>query len=371
MNQANEKAIPVLFVLPTLGTGGSERVVYNLCLHAAPQFVPVVAAFRDGALRREMVDAGIACHVLDRRNGLDTGLVLKLLKLIRHYRIKVVNSHHFVSLFYAFWAARFLRLPVLHTEHSQWEMEVMSPFWDRCFRFFLRRIQMVTGVSAAAFAHLRKVYGVEERKCALIVNGIDLERFRNGNRATIRAQLGLGTDDVVIGTVGNLRQEKNQGLLIQALALLQEWGLSFKGVLVGDGPCRSELEELAASLGIRDQVLFLGTRADVPALYAAFDFYCLCSRHEGMPLTLLEAMAASVPVIGTNVLGIAEVIDHGQNGLLVPDNDVAHLAAAIAVLHTDSELCGKLRTAGFNHVRDNYLLETSVNHYKRLFRQLT
>lgn len=371
MKQTTEKAIPVLFVLPTLGTGGSERVVFNLCLHAAPQIFPVVAAFRDGALRQEMIDAGIACHVLDRRGGLDTSLVLKLSKLIRHYRIRVVNSHHFVSLFYSFWAAGFLRVPVLHTEHSKWEMEALSPFWDRCFRFFLRHIQMVNGVSAAAFGYLQKVYRVEERKSALIPNGIDMDRFRNSGGALVRARLGLKTDELVIGTVGNLRQEKNQGLLLRAVALLQERGLPYKAVLVGDGPCRAELEELAASLGIEDQVLFLGTRTDVPSLYAAFDIYCLCSRYEGMPLTLLEAMAASLPVIGTNVLGIAEVIEHGFNGLLVPDNDAAHLAAAIAVLRTDRNLVESLQKEGPGYVRDNYLLETSVNSYKRLFRQLT
>ncbi len=107
--------IPVLFVLPTLGTGGSERVVFNLCLKAQPQYFPVVAAFRDGALHEEMTKAGISCHVLNRRGGIDVSLIFKLLKLMRKYRVRLVNSHHFVSLFYAFWAARCLGLPVIHT----------------------------------------------------------------------------------------------------------------------------------------------------------------------------------------------------------------------------------------------------------------
>lgn len=365
------QGIPVLFVLPTLGTGGSERVVFNLCLNAAPQYVPIVAAFRDGALHKEMAAAGITCHVLNRRGGFDWSLILKLLHLMVKYRIRLVNSHHFVSLFYSFWAARFLRVPLVHTEHSKWEMEALSPRWKRCFRFLLRNIQKVNAVSAAAFDHLQKVYAIGDGKAALTPNGIDVDLFKAGaNASSMRASLGLKPDDVVIGTVGNLRVEKNQALLIRAIALLKEWALPYKAVIVGDGPCRKELEELSSSLGVTNEVIFLGTRTDAPALYPVFDIYCLSSRFEGMPLTLLEAMSALVPVIGTNVLGIAEVICHNHNGLLVPDNEVAHLAAAIAVMQTDPEMKRRTTENGYRYVRDNYLLQTSVNRYKDLFRQL-
>jgi glycosyltransferase involved in cell wall biosynthesis len=368
--KVSSEAIPVLFVLPSLGTGGSERVVYNLCLNAAPHFIPVVAAFRDGALRQEMQNSGIACHVLDRRGGIDISLIFKLRKIIANNGVRLVNSHHFVSLFYAFWAARTMRLPVMHTEHSKWEMEALSPFWNRCYRFFLKNIQMVNAVSAAAFQHLQKEYGLGESKAAYIPNGIDMKLFRPQGGAGLRASMGIKETDLVIGTVGNLRPEKNQALLIRAAGLLKEWGFSSRIVVVGDGPCRAELEELAVSQGVKEEVKFLGTRTDAASLYAMFDVYSLSSRYEGMPLTVLEAMSAGVPVIGTKVLGIAEVIIHGENGLLVPDNDVAHLAAAIALLSGDQGLRKKIAGNGYRFVEENYLLQSSVNRYKSLFLQL-
>jgi glycosyltransferase involved in cell wall biosynthesis len=371
MSEPHGAPIPVLFVLPTLGTGGSERVVLNLCLNAAPQYFPVVAAFRDGALRREMAAAGIRHHVLDRRGGIDVSLIYKLFRLMLHYRIRLVNSHHFVSLFYAFWAARLLGLPVMHTEHSKWEMEAHTPFWNGWFRFFLRNIEVVNAVSQASFAHLQRAYAMVGSKAVLTPNGIDMGRFAPvGDRIKLRESLGLKGDDLVVGTVGNLRREKNQALLIRALALLKEWGKHYRAVIVGDGPCRAELEELSVALDAAEDVVFLGTRNDVPSLYGAFDIYCLCSRYEGLPLTLLEAMSASVPVIGTEVLGVTEVISHEYNGLLVPDDSSSHLAAAIAVLATDPQLRQKLIANGLGYVRDNYLLERSVSRYKELFSSL-
>ena len=371
MNNATGAPIPVLFVLPTLGTGGSERVVFNLCLNAGPQYFPVVAAFRDGALRSEFTRAGICCHVLDRRGGIDVSLIFKLLQLMRKYGIRLVNSHHFVSLFYAFWAARLLGMPVMHTEHSKWEMEAHTPFWNGWFRFFLRNIQVVNAVSEASFAHLQQAYGVSNSKAVLTLNGIDMELFKSKcDRGKLRESLGLKPGETVVGTVGNLRREKNQALLIRAVAMLKDWGRPCKAVIVGDGPCRKELEELAATLGAGEEIIFLGTRNDVPSLYAAFDMYCLSSRFEGLPLTLLEAMSASLPVIGTEVMGIAEVVSHNHNGLLVPDDSCPHLAAAITVLQNDAPLRQRISENGHRFVKDNYLLESSVNRYKELFTSL-
>ncbi len=250
-------------------------------------------------------------------------------------------------------------------------MECRTPFWNGWFRFFLRNIPRVNAVSQATFAHLKKAYGMSDKKAVLTLNGIEVDNFaKTCDRVKLRESLGLKSEDAVVGTVGNLRREKNQALLIRAVAMLKEWGRYYKAVIVGDGPCRKELEELAVTLGVGEEVIFLGTRNDVPSLYAAFDIYCLSSRYEGLPLTLLEAMSASVPVIGTDVMGIAEVITQNHNGLLVPDDSCAHLAAAITVLYDDGPMRQRLSMNGLRFVKDNYLLETSVNRYKDVFREL-
>jgi len=180
----------------------------------------------------------------------------------------------------------------------------------------------------------------------------------------------LRPQDIVFGTVGNLRQEKNQELLIRALAIMKDKGRSFKALFIGDGHCRSDLEMLAAELKVDEKIIFLGTRRDVPYLYGLLDIYCLTSRFEGLPLTLLEAMAAGVPVIGTDVLGIREVISNNENGLLVPDNDPEQLAKAILMLAQNVSLRNALAERGRRLVYDRYDLKTCVRNYEGVFQRL-
>ena len=371
----NKKPIPILFVLPTLGTGGSERVVFNLCLHLDRHlFSPVVAAFRGGTLKKEMIDAGIPVHVLNRCGGVDLRLVLKLIYLIHSYQVRVVNSHHFVSLFYAFVATRLMGVPIIHTEHSRWEMEGLRPFWNRCFKFFLLRIEFVNAVSHEAFLYLRHIYCVKKKKAAFIPNGIDINLFKRFREEPItRASLGLDSDDIIVGNVGNFRKEKNQKLLVRAVSIIKDTGtdIPIKAIFVGDGPYRAEVQSLATELGLREDVIFLGTRTDVPRLYSIFDIYCLPSRFEGLPLTLLEAMAAGVPVIGTDVLGIREIIRNNENGILVTDNSPQQLAVAILNLAKNAKSKTFLSENGFQLVSKHYSLENFVGNYELLFQRLT
>ena len=199
--------------------GGSERVVLNLCRHLdRSRFFPVISAFRGGPLEKEMMNVGMPVHVLERCGGVDLRLIWKLIHLIRRYRIQIVNSHHFVALFYSFWATRWTGVPMLHTEHSRWEMENLPSFWNSWFRFFLRRVELISAVSQATFDHLRQSYGVQSKRVVLILNAIDVNCFTGVKAdAATRALLEVTEDMAVVATVGNLRQEKNQKLLIVAL----------------------------------------------------------------------------------------------------------------------------------------------------------
>lgn len=370
MNLKTSTKIPVMFILPTLGTGGSEKVVLDLCNHLIPYFFPVAVSFRGGALLNKMKKADITTHVLNRSDGIDLSLVIKLIRLIKKYHIKVVNSHHFVSLFYGFWATSYTHVPMLHTEHSRWELETLPYFWNLWFKFFCRRLKMINTVSNESYAYLSNTYNIREDRLFLTLNGIDIGLFEAASKKHLpRNSLGLNSDDIVIGIVGNLREEKRQELLIKALALLKEKRKRFLGLIIGDGPCRSKLEALVSHLKLEQHVIFLGTRNDVPYLYGLFDIYCLTSRYEGLPLTLLEAMAAGVPTIGTDVLGIREVIQNEENGLLVNGNDPQELADAIVHLSQDSQLRIRLTAAAKRVICDEYSLASFVHNYEQLFRK--
>ena len=372
-SKSNNRCVPILFVLPTLGTGGSEQVVFKLCLHLKSKYRPIIAAFRDGALREKIEASGIVVYVLNRKAGIDLSLVVSLVKIIKMNKIRVANSHHFVSLFYLYWATRYTGIAHIHTEHSKWEMEGLSSFWNWWFRFFLKKIEFVTAVSNETYLYLKNHYSVADGHLELAINGIDIEQFKNAkNEAVSRESLGLDANDFIIGCVGNLRDEKNQALLITALSILKKISAcSYKLILVGDGACREKLKKLSDKLDVREDVLFLGVQHQTQRFYGVFDLYCLVSHYEGLPLTLLEAMASKVPVVGTDVLGIREVIRHEVNGILTPDNDAYALAEVITSKCHDPDTRNRYVRAGLRLVEEGYNLENFLFTYEKIFHQFS
>jgi glycosyltransferase involved in cell wall biosynthesis len=177
----------------------------------------------------------------------------------------------------------------------------------------------------------------------VIPNAVDVD-------AAPRAR--LEGDPPRIVTVGRLAAPKDALTLVRALAALGP--LPFRAVLVGDGPDRAEVEAAVRSLGLADRVELAGSRADVPDLLAAADLFVLSSRSEGAPFSILEAMAAGLPVVASEVGGVAELVAHGETGLLVPAGDPAPLADALRTLLVDPGLRSRLGAAGRARARERF-----------------
>jgi glycosyltransferase involved in cell wall biosynthesis len=170
--------------------------------------------------------------------------------------------------------------------------------------------------------------------------------------------------------VGNLRPQKNHELALRALADLRRHVPAAWLVLAGDGERRERLEAMARDLGVGDRARFLGARLDVPELFGTFDIYCLPSHFEGMPLSILEAMAARKPVVGTRVPGIDDLIEDEVTGLLTPANDAKALSQALLRVHADRGLGQRLVDAGWRHVDRHGRFETMVQQYADLYEAL-
>jgi glycosyltransferase involved in cell wall biosynthesis len=173
--------------------------------------------------------------------------------------------------------------------------------------------------------------GVPPAKLVVVRNGIRHRAPRRG-RAAVRAGLGLGARDRVVLTVGRLAEQKGHRSLCRAVPAILERAPNARFLWAGDGPLEGELRALARRLGVDETVRFLGRRDDVPDLLGAADLFVLPSLFEGLPLAVLEAMAAGLPVVATRAGGTAEVVDDGVTGHLVPAGDVAALADAVADL---------------------------------------
>ncbi|SHJ54875.1 Glycosyltransferase involved in cell wall bisynthesis [Tessaracoccus bendigoensis DSM 12906] len=183
--------------------------------------------------------------------------------------------------------------------------------------------------------------------------GVDLARFSSSSadRSEVRRSLGLSDGDFVVLSIGELNDNKNHQTVIKALAATTTPGLQY--LICGNGPRRDDLERLAGELGLKDRVRFLGYRRDIPELLAASDAFCLPSIREGLPMSLMEAMAAGLPVIGSRIRGSVDLVDVGRGGLLVAAaDDRAAFTAALDVLGADSAMAAAMGSYNVGRVQD-------------------
>jgi glycosyltransferase involved in cell wall biosynthesis len=205
----------------------------------------------------------------------------------------------------------------------------------------------------------------------VVPNGIDLDRFRDPrDTGLVRQSLGIPLDAPVIGTVGRVSEVKRQDLLIRAFRLVLSRVPDAQLLLVGDGPWMGELRELTADLGLDDRVHFAGYQPRPEPYLQAMDVFALSSRSEGMPLAVLEAWAAGLPVVATRVGGLPELIDDGRTGVLVDFGDEHALAGALCDLIADPEFSRRLGEAGRNRVESLFSLRRMADEYQRHYVEL-
>ncbi len=379
------RPIHLLYLIPSFGTGGTERLIVDLLEHLDPNRFWVSACAQQGGLMGDAFVQGrhsltVLADSVDRRGSGIVGKAHSLTRrvaclraLVERDRIDIVHTHHLGPLLHAYLAglgAR--RWRWVHTEHVRPEVDDGYARW---LLWVARRMfpsaDVVTGVSDAVGAYFHEETRVPPERVKVILNGVDVDRLAGKYDAeSKRRELGIPPEAWVIGLVANLRPQKNHALLLRAFAGLCPQVPQARLILVGEGGLRSALAGLADELGVRDRVHFLGARLDIAELFAALDVYCLPSHYEGMPLTLLEAMAAGKPVVATRVLGIRELISDGETGLLVPPGDPDALAAALIRIRMEPGLGQRLADAGREYVNKHARLEFMVTQYAALYEQL-
>jgi L-malate glycosyltransferase len=361
--------VRVAFVLWTLeGMGGSEKVVLDLARKIdKTAFEVFIVSFSEGPVRKLYEELGLKVFSVTKEKRLDIKFIRSLRTLFSEQHIDVVNAHHFGPFLYSTLSAYGTKCKVIYTEHSRWQLEELSPLKKVLNRALLTKADGVVAISRQIEKYyISKLY-LGRNKVHLITNGIEIGQFGDRNGSKIRKGLGIGENDKVIGTIANLRPEKNHKLLIGAFS---EVARVFQGaslVLVGLDCMDGQVQRFASESGASERIHFLGRRDDVPDLLGLFDVFCLPSIHEGLPLTVLEAMSAGVPVIGADVLGINEVITDNMNGLLFPSNDMNKLSEVILQLLTDHSLMKRLSEAANLFVAEQYNLDKKVREYEELF----
>ena len=264
-------------------------------------------------------------------------------------------------------------MPLIHHEEGFGPEEASSFFKRRIWmrRFLLKRVPALVVPSHNLGAIARRLWKVPERQLHVVANGVDLGRFGPGG-GNLRAELGIPSAAVVVGSVGHLRPEKNYGRLVEAFAQAkQTCAEELHLLLVGDGVCKDELEQLGRGLGVADCLHFAGHREDTADSYRTMDIFCLSSDTEQMPISLVEAMATGVAVAGTDVGDIKVMVPEVSTADVVPLADCpGALAGRIAALAADPEARRKKGRAAQAKAVKEYGFESMLEVYKGLYEGL-
>ena len=373
------RKVNILFVIVQMGMGGSERLVHNLVLRLdRSRFNPSVAWLSGCEALKEFEDLQVPLHYVPKTKRVDFSTMQKLARIIETESIDVVNAQHFMPTIYAYYGCKVVaKRALVFTAHSRWEIEDTSLKWRIAGGYLLRRIDASVGVSQDVSSAIQSVFKTNASQTVTIENGVDSGLFeRERDVQGLRGSLGLTDHDIVIGIVGNLKKVKNHLLLLQAFAKVAEELESVKLLIVGRGSMGESddtedgLRLFVDNHRLAERVSFLGYRTDIAELLQVMDVYCITSLREGLPLGLMEAMAAGLPVIGTNVQGIRDVITPDVDGVLVELGDVTALKIALIGLIGNEQWRNDLGRAGHKKVVQKYSLQRCVHEYEQLFLSL-
>ena len=365
----------LMYLVHSLDVGGTERLILDLVqryrLEAA---VSVCCLDRLGRWGEALKQQDIPVHCLDRQPGLDLRLVWRLGRLLRRERVTLLHCHQYTSFFYGALASVFSPATrVLFTEHGRAYPDIVSPKRKLANRALVRLADGMTCVSNAVKQALITLEGIPAERIDIIYNGVDTQRFAMSeeSRLALRMEFGIAGEDPIVGTIGRLDPVKDHRMLLQAFARVRTRVPRAHLMIAGDGDMREPLEQSARSMGIDQAVSFLGFRSDVPRLLGLYDVFALPSRNEGMPVTILEAMSAGIPVVATAVGDNPYVVVNGVTGFICPPGDSVSFADALTSLLGDPITRQRMGHAGRERVLREFTAERMANNYRHVYEMLT
>ena len=317
---------------------------------------------------------------IDERFKFDIGALRRLLKLLREKKIDILHAHCYKSDLYGLILQRYHSMRLVTTAHGP--LATFQFFWasknwrvrylyDQLDLRILRYFHAVIMVSDTMRAIIGK-HGVDPGKMTWVRNAIDSKYFRRSAAPDeqFRESLGLPRDAIVVGAVGRLNGEKDYpNLLGAARSLLRKRkGLYF--VIAGKGHLERELRQMAADMGLADRVIFLGHFHDVRKVFELMNIYVLSSTREGLPNTVLEAMAMEVPIVATDVDGVKEAVSDQREAILVPPQDTERLAAGIALMLENADLRARLVLSARRKVESEFSFTHRTRKVEDIYRRV-
>ena len=367
----------VFYLVDSLNVGGTETQAVELALRLpVSEYEIMMGCLRaEGPLLEKLRESAVKVREFHPSGGLDSaaGLyeVIKLARYLRRERFDVVHTHDLWSNLMGVPAARLDGVPAIVSSrrdlaHFDW--------YQGKRRHWLRRIQNLSGVVLANATPIRDALisedGFAPEKLRVIHNGVDTEKFQRAQRDRARLFPDVGNEMLVV-LVGNMHSDVkgHPWLIASAPTVVREFP-EVRFVFAGDGDSRPTFAAQVAQLGLEGKFKFLGRRSDIAEILASCDLAVLPSRAEGLPNAVLEYMAAGLPTIASHVGGVAELVQDGVTGLLVPAEDANALAGALLRFLRDPEQARQIANNGQQFAVENFSFERLIREIDELYSEL-
>jgi len=360
----------IMQVTHDLNIGGLQQVVVNICRKINRDIFDVsVLCLRDGGpFVSDIEELGIKVSVLPQKShGTDYFSFLKVAEIFKRNKIEIIHTHNTQPLVDGTIGALLSGVKtIVHTDHARsFPDKKRYMFAEWAMSHFVYKM---VGVSDHTVQNLSSYEKISPRKLMTIMNGIDEKRYEISiDKELKRKELGIRRSGPIIGLGVRLSEQKGITYLLQAMPELIKVYPEITLVIAGEGPLESDLKKEANQLCIEKSVLFVGPRLDIPELLKLFDLYVLPSLWEGLPMVILEAMAAGCPVVATDVGGNYMAIEHGMNGSLVPPENPIKLAAEIIRVLSDERIHDQYQENGLAAVADRFSAMIMTDRYEQLY----
>lgn len=354
--------------------GGGETHVMNLVEALNPNhFESVILSFTEGPMVDQMREKGYRVYVIETERPFDSGKWNEVEKIIRNENIDIVHAHGTRANSNTHHSARKLQIPLIYTVHG-WSFHQDQNFILKTLRilgerYLVHKSTLTICVSKSNLVDGRKSFPM--KRATVITSGIDLNKFDPNNTFhDIRHEFSIEEDTIIVGYIVRITKQKDPLTLLEAIALIPDT-YNVKFLFVGDGDLKDTVIEVSKKLKVFHRIIFVEFRQDIPDILSAIAIYCLPSLWEGLPIGLLEAMAMGKAIVATEIDGTKEVINHMENGLLIPVKQPRLLADALIILIQKENLRKDLGGKARELIKKEFTIDRMTNEIQTVYKQVT